>query len=100
MQSISGYIGGLFGGRQSPRPGTPGRSIVSGTQSEAWSKRPTMDSHKFYADKNKRTMDQRARAAKKSGGDWDPRDYPKYGVVASRPYSTPSKHGTGRGSQV
>lgn len=94
MQSISGYIGGLFGGRQSPRPGTPGRSIVSGTQSEAWSKRPTMDSNKFYADKNKRA------AKPKTNSDWDPRDNAKYGVTATRPYSTKSKHGTGRGSQA
>lgn len=100
MQSISGFLGGLVGGRQKPRPGTPGRSIVDGTETQAWTKRPVMDSHKFYADKNKRTMDQRARAAKKSSSDWDARDYPKYGVTGTRPYSTPSKHGTGRGSQV
>ena len=25
MQSISGYLGNLFNGRQKPRPGTPGR---------------------------------------------------------------------------
>lgn len=98
MQSISGFLGGLVGGRQKPRPGTPGRSIVDGTETQAWTKRPVMDSHAFYADKNKATMNQRSRAAKSS--DWDPRDYPKYGVVASRPYSTKSKHGTGRGSQV
>lgn len=99
MQSISGFLGGLVGGRQTPRPGTPGRAdITAGTETAAWAKRPVMDSHAFYADKNKATMNQRSRAAKSS--DWDPRDYPKYGVVASRPYSTKSKHGTGRGGQV
>ena len=67
MQSISGYIGNLFNGRQKPRPGTPGRrDIVAGTDTEAWLKRPLMDSNKFYAEKNKRTMDQRAAAGKKA----------------------------------
>jgi hypothetical protein len=94
MHSVNGFIERLFGGRQSPRPGTPGRSIVDGTETQAWTKRPVMNSHAFYADKNKRA------AKPKTNSDWDARDYPKYGVVASRPYSTPSKHGTGRGSQV
>lgn len=92
MQSISGYIGSLFNGRQKPRAG--GGSITSGTQTEAWTKRPLMDSNKFYADKNKRA------AKPKTNSDWDPRDNAKYGVTATRPYSTKSKHGTGRGSQA
>ena len=28
MQSISGFLGGLVGGRQKPRPGTPGRQTT------------------------------------------------------------------------
>ena len=94
MQSISGFLGGLVGGRQKPRAGTPGRSIVDGTETQAWTKRPVMDSNKFYAEKNKRA------AKPKTTSNWDARDNAKYGVEASRPYSTKSKHGTGRGSQV
>lgn len=95
MQSISGFLGGLVGGRQTPRPGTPGRAdITAGTETAAWAKRQVMDSHAYYAHKNKQPWGDHKYAGP------DPRDTPKYGVTGTRPQSTKSKHGTGRGGQV
>lgn len=64
-----------------------------------------MDVQKFRADQRKQRAASQARVDEGNRKYYesrnDPRDNAKFGaVVGSRPYSTGSKHGTGRGSQA
>lgn len=40
MQSISGFLGGLVGGRQKPRPGSPGRQSTGQRQPNIFQESP------------------------------------------------------------
>jgi hypothetical protein len=64
---------------------------------DGWSRRRDFDLNAHYKAKSDAQARSKALESKNRKAA-DPRDTPKYGVEASRPYSTKSKHGTGRGS--
>ena len=95
MHSIFGF---MQRGKGSPAQG-PGVSDRRAPVYDSWASRPEMSAGTARTVLGERDM----RKAGKPRGKVvaaDPRDTPKYGVTGTRPYSTKSQHGTGRGSQV
>lgn len=112
MHSIGEYMRRMaFGARNtsSPTGNAVDRRPDGRLMDDGWSQRPAMSAgtaREVLADRDMRKAGKTGRKgslpkqyqSKDSGP--DPRDTPKYGVQGTRPYSTRSKHGTGRGSQA
>lgn len=102
MHSIGEFMRRMaFGARNtsSPTGNAVDRRPDGRIMDDGWVDRPEMSggtARKILGERDMR------KAGKPRGkvSEADPRDTPKYGVTGTRPYSTKSKHGTGRGSQV
>ena len=97
MHSINDFVSRMLYGGKTPRSNGP--QARPPAQGDGYEQRPDFDLKKHYADKNAAAARSRALSSKNRKAA-DPRDTPKYGVEASRPYSTQSKHGTARGGTV